>query len=143
LSRVINTNSPGKIRHYHLRTTAEIMKRLAAKSTIDDQSKDMVSVLVFSLREIYSSVETSATAWEKRGYWMKADRFLREWEWSQELSVNIEDVIRNEAWDLLPELLVDLVPYTSDIEVKIYTRSPKTWQGAYQRLTSQTPSELP
>lgn len=143
MSRVINTNSPGKVRHYHLRTIAEIMKKLAAKSTIDVESKDMVSQIVFSLRDIFQSVEVSATAWEKRGYWMKADRFLREWDWSQEIAANLEDVIRNDAWDLLPQLLVDLVPYTSEIEVKTYTRHPSIWLNAYQKLMIEPPSELP
>ncbi|MCZ7670177.1 MAG: hypothetical protein M5U34_24895 [Chloroflexi bacterium] len=63
----------------------------------------MAATLVYLLREIYEGVEQSAHAWEKRDYWMKAERFLRDWQWTKETAVNIEDVIRNDAWDLLPE----------------------------------------
>lgn len=143
MSRVINTNSPGKVRHHHQRTIAEILRRLNSQTELDEQTLDMVSMLVFSLREISQSVNQSVTAWEKRGYWMKADRFLLEWEWAAEIAVNLEDVIRNEAWDLLPGLLGELLPHSTDIEIKTFTRSPSSWQGAHKKLLAGPPGELP
>lgn len=143
MSRIINLNSPAKVRNHHQRTVAEVLRHFAAKSEIDDDSKDMAALLVYALREIHASVEVTVVAWEKRDYWMKADRFMRQWEWSKEMAVNLEDVIRNDAWDLLPELLGQLVSYMTDIQVKKLTRPPETWQGAYQRLISESPSELP
>ncbi len=65
---------------------------------------------------------------------MKAERFVRQWEWTVEAAANLEDVIRNEAWDLLPELLADLFPRFADIQIKTMTRKPDTWQGAYKSL---------
>jgi hypothetical protein len=142
MSRIINLNNPGKIRSYNERTIAEVLRLLATKSTVDDETKDMTALLVYSLREIYASVEKSVNAWEKRGYWMKADRFLREWEWSNELAINMEDVIRNDAWDLLPQLLGELIPRTANTQVKKMTRSSKSWQGAYHKLIAEPPSEV-
>ncbi len=142
MSRIINLNNPGKIRSYNQRTIAEVLRLLAAKSAVDDETKDMTALLVYALREIYASVEKSVNAWEKRGYWMKADRFLQEWEWSNELAINMEDVIRNDAWDLLPQLLGELIPRMANIQVKNMTRSSKTWQGAYLRLIAEPPSEV-
>ncbi len=55
-----------------------------------------------------ATVDESVTAWEKRGYWLKSERFLRDWEWIPELAANIEDVVRHQAWDLLPELMGEL-----------------------------------
>jgi hypothetical protein len=143
VSRVINTNSPGKVRHHHQRTIAEILRHLSSKAEVDEQAKDMVSMLVFSLRGIRQSVDQSVTAWEKRGYWLKADRFLFEWEWASESAANLDDVIRNEAWDLLPGLLGELLPHSAGIEVKTFTRSPSTWQGAHEKLMAGPPGELP
>lgn len=143
MSRIINLNSPGKIRSYHQRTIAEILRHIGSKATIDDEAKDMTATLVYSLREIYATVDHSAKAWEKRGYWMKADRFLREWLWAAEMAANVEDVVRNEAWDLLPGLLGQLLPHTSDIQVKVSTRAPDTWRGAYGRLMAEPQGEVP
>jgi hypothetical protein len=143
LSRVININSPGKLRNRNMRTVAEIMRRVGAKTTMDAETKDMTAALVFILREIHDSALVTVEAWEKRGYWMKADRFIRQWEWSEEMAANLEDVIRHEAWDLMPRLLAELIPRTADVQVKNLTRSPDIWRDAYQKLLAEPPKELP
>ncbi len=143
MSRVINPNAPAKIRSRNRRSIAEILRHFIQKQAIDDESKDMAATLVYLLREINEGVEKTIQAWEKRDYWMKAERFLREWSWAIEAAANIEDVLRHEAWDLLPELLVDLFPRFADIELKKMMRKASLWQGAYQRLMAEPPSESP
>jgi hypothetical protein len=100
-----------------------MLRRLIEKPQMDQEAKDMAAMIVYLLREIHEGVEQTVKAWEKRDYWMKAERFLRDWEWVKETAVNIEDVLRHEAWDLLPELLVDLFPRFADIQIKKLTRS--------------------
>ena len=143
MSRVINTNSPTKIRNQNQRTIAEILRHIFSKTEMDEDAKDMASQIVFCLRAINETVETTMTAWEKRDYWMKAERFMREWEWSQEAEYNIDDVIRHEAWDLLPALLAKLSGQFSAIQVKKMTRDPLTWKGAHKYLLRQPPSKSP
>jgi hypothetical protein len=143
MSRVINTDSPGKRRSQSRRTIAEMLLLLGRKTEVDEETKDMAAMTVYLLRDMESTVTESVEAWEKRGYWMKAERFLRDWMWIRELAVNIEDVIRHEAWDLLPELLFELSPRFNDISLKTMTRKPDAWRGAYQRLLAEPPSELP
>ena len=143
MSRVINIDSPAKRRNHNRRTIAELLRRLGQKATIDDEAKDMTATIVLSLRDISAGVEQTALAWEKRDYWMKAERFVRQWEWSAESAANIEDVIRNDAWDLLPELLADLFPRFADIQIKTRTRKADSWRGAYSQLMAQPPGELP
>lgn len=143
MSRVINPNNPGKIRNRHRRTIAEMLRRLSQKPQIDDESKDMVALMVYLLREIHEGVEQSARAWEKRDYWIKAERFLRKWEWTLEMAANLEDIMRNDAWDLLPELLADLFPRFTDVKIKKMTRKPSLWQGAYEKLMAEPPGPSP
>lgn len=143
MSRIININNPGRVRSQNKRTVAEIIRRVGSKPQIDPEAKDMAASLVYLLREIFESANHTATAWEKRGYWMKADRLLREWEWSAEMASNIEDVIRNEAWDLLPRLIAELIPFTADVNIKSMTRPASLWQGAYHKLLAEPPGEMP
>ncbi len=143
MSRIIHTESPTKIRNQNRRSIAEILRRLSEKSQLDEEAKDMAAILVYLLREIAAGVEQSATAWEKRGYWMKAERFLREWDWVKEAAANIEDVLRHDALDLLPELLADLFPRFADIQLKTMTRKAEMWRGAYGQLMAEPPSDLP
>jgi hypothetical protein len=143
MSRVINIDNPSKRRNHNRRTIAELLRRLSQKSTIDDEAKDMTATIVLSLQDISVGVEQTALAWEKRNYWMKAERFVRQWEWTVQSAANIEDVIRNDAWDLLPELLADLFPHFADIQIKSMTRKADSWRGAYKQLMAQSPGELP
>lgn len=143
MSRVINTNSPTKIRNQNRRTIAEILRHLSQKAAVDPETKDMAAMMVFLLREIEQGVEQSAQAWEKRDYWMKAERFMREWAWAGEMAANLEDVVRNEAWDLLPRLMAELFPKFADIQIKTMTRPTTIWQNAYTKLVAEAPTPAP
>ncbi|HEY1409492.1 MAG TPA: hypothetical protein VF434_11145 [Promineifilum sp.] len=139
MSRVIHVDNPGKRRNQARRSIAEILRFLGQKQQIDDEARDMAAMLVYFLVEIKATVDESAAAWEKRGYWMKVERFVRDWEWIPELAANIDDVVRNKAWDLLPELLAELSPHFDDIHIKTLTRKPSQWRGAYGKLLSEPP----
>lgn len=143
MSRIIHIDSPAKVRSQNRRSIAEVLRRLSQKPDIDAEAKDMAAILVFLLKEIFEGVEQSATAWEKRDYWMKAERFLREWRWTLQMAADIDDVIRHDAWDLLPELLLTMYPYFEDIQIKKMTRHPALWQGAYARLMESPPLVYP
>ena len=137
MARVINTNSPGKRRNAHMRTIAEILRRLSQQQEINQESKDMVAMLVFCLREIEITVEESMRAWEKRGYWKKSDEFQQKWWWASLLSRSIEDLLREESWEKLPETMMKLYAHVSDLKINRLTRDPSTWQGACRKLLNK------
>lgn len=134
MARVINTNSPGKRRNAHMRTVAEILRRLGQKTAIDDSSKDMVAAIIFSLRAIEATVEESTVAWEKRGYWKKADDFQNKWWWCSLASNSLENLARSDNWEGMPEAMVKLFPHFSDIKINRLTRDPNDWRGMYSKL---------
>ncbi|HIP73115.1 MAG TPA: hypothetical protein EYH05_17180 [Anaerolineae bacterium] len=143
MSRIINVENPSTIRNRHRRSIAEMLRHLSQKQEVDEEAKDMAAMIVFLLREIQAGVEKSALAWEKRDYWLKAERFMRDWEWTKLSAADWEDVIRHEAWDLLPDLMADLFPRFADVQIKTMTRKPSLWQGAYGRLLAQPATESP
>ena len=143
MSRVIHVDNPGKRRNAARRSIAEILRYLSRKGQIDDEARDMSAALVFLLTEVKATVDESAAAWEKRGYWMKVERFVRDFEWIPEAAGNLDDVIRHNAWDLLPELLADLSPRFDDIKIKTMTRKPTEWRGTYARLLAAPPVAAP
>ncbi|MEO1162189.1 MAG: hypothetical protein AAFV98_00275 [Chloroflexota bacterium] len=135
MGRVINNNTPGKKRSHMMRTIAEILRRLGQKGgTVDDDVRDMTAMIVFCLREIDESIIETIKAWEKRGYWQKADRFQREWMWSGDYATKLERIVRDENWSSMPDVMMQLFPHFADIEINRLTRNPDEWQGAYERL---------
>ena len=134
MSRVFSTNSVGKRRRQLRRTIAEALRRLATKRTFDRESEDLAALIVFSLRRLEEGVDQTATAWEKRDYYLKADRFRMQWEWLEDTTYALESVLLLGQWDKMPEIMAGLFPRFADITVSKYTRSSDLWEGAYQRL---------
>lgn len=137
MARVINTNSPGKRRNAYMRTIAEILRHLGQQREVNERTKDMVAMLVFCLRGVDATIEESISAWEKRGYWKKADDFQQKWWWSSLMADAIVELLRNHDWDKLPELMIKLYPHFAEIRVNRLTRDPSDWDGAYVKLLGE------
>ena len=137
MTRVINTASPGKHRNRLRRTIAEVLRHLMFKRRLDQESKDMAALLVFSLHGIADTVEATVSAWEKRNYFLKADRFRLEWEWVTPAAQRLEKIILNDRWDRLPREMASLAPHFGDIRIDRMTRPPSTWKCSYQLLIQQ------
>ncbi len=137
MSRVINTDGPGKRRNQLMRTSAEMLRRLSQKSAIDDESKDMFALLIFSLREIEEGIDESALAWEKRDYWMKAEEFRQRWQWAGLMAGELEVLVMQNEWGRVPQFMVKLFPYFADVKITKFTRKEEAWQGCYNKLISE------
>ncbi|MFL7790685.1 MAG: hypothetical protein AB8I69_00975 [Anaerolineae bacterium] len=134
MSRIIATEGPGKIRSQHRRTIAEALRRLSMKQRMDDEVKDLVALIVLCLHRIADTIEQTTEAWEKRDYYLKADRFREEWRWVEPMADQLSAVIYEERWGQMPDVLVQLMPYFSDVTIKKMTRQPSLWQGAYEKF---------
>jgi hypothetical protein len=137
MSRVINVANPGKRRNAARRTIAELLRRLMLQRELNKDTKDMAAAVVLNLREIADTIETTTEAWEKRDYYLKADRFRLEWEWVSPAAQSLEAMVVHERWEALPQELADLAPRFADIRVAKMTRPPSAWQGSYSLLLQQ------
>jgi hypothetical protein len=134
MSRIIATDGPGKTRNRHRRTVAEAIRRLSRKAQLDDEAKDLAALIVFSLMAIADTIDRTTEAWEKRDYYMKAERFREKWRWLEPTTDELSGIIYEGKWQDLPILLAQLTPYFADIRVRKFTRTPSVWQGAYARF---------
>jgi hypothetical protein len=114
-----------------------------SKAEFDAEAKDMAATIVFCLRDIAKTTEATTTAWEKRNYFLKADRFRLKWEWVTPQAEALCDLITKEQWGRLPQELAELVPHFSDIRVARMTRDVSTWKGNYQYLLVQERESTP
>jgi hypothetical protein len=134
MSRVVKLDGPGKQRSQIMRTAAEVIRRLSEKTDLDEEAQDMAALLVFCFREIDRGIDDSVTAWEKRDYWVKAERFRARWSWAGLASRELERVVRDGSWDHLPTALVKVLPHFEEVKIAKYTRKASLWNGAYTRL---------
>ncbi|HHX64170.1 MAG TPA: hypothetical protein GX702_04700 [Chloroflexi bacterium] len=137
MSRVINTANPGTERNRLRRTIAEILRHLMFKRSLDDETRDMAAALVYALRGIAETVEVTVEAWEKRNYFLKADRFRLEWEWALPASRRLQELIVEGRWDRLPDELAALAPHFADIRISRMMRDASTWKASYELLLQE------
>jgi len=134
MSRVISLDGPGKVRNQHRRTVAEALRRLSQKSQLDDEARDLAALIVFCLHGIADTIDQAIDAWERRDYWMKAERFREEWRWLEPVTDELSGIIFEGQWDQLPMALAQLMPHFADVRIKKMTRKPTLWQGAYEKF---------
>ncbi|MFN8595765.1 MAG: hypothetical protein U0559_06240 [Anaerolineae bacterium] len=135
MSRITNIDgTPTQQRNAIRRSIAEILRRLMEKKTIDDETKDMLAFIVVGLRSMDQSIDSSASAWEKRDYYIKADQLRREWLWLPDTADRLEALLRSNDWATAPIELAGLAARFSDVKVATFTKSPALWQGAYKKL---------
>lgn len=136
MSRVIHTEGPGKERPRLLKSIALAIRQLGQKQTLDSQTRDLAAFLVFALEAIAQGIEESVTAWEKRGYWLKADRFRMEWQWTGEIAARLRTALLQEDWATVASLTATIAQKVRHITVPERHRLGEPWKGAWQRLSS-------
>jgi len=137
MGRVVNVNNPTSVRNQQMRTAAELLRHLSQKTDLDADARDMAAQVVFCLRAIEEGIDSSAAAWEKRDYWVKAEQLRQRWAWASTYAGRLETIIRQDQWDRLPQVLVEIFPHFAEIKVTRLTREADTWNGAYQKLLNE------
>lgn len=137
MGRLIAAESPSTVRQRWRRTIAEALKHLMAKRELDEEVKDLSALIVFALREISAGVEQSATVWDNKHYYIKADHLRADWEWAGRTAERMVRLIRVGDWLRLPVVLAELAPRFADVNVSQFTRSNQLWRGAYKKLKSE------
>ena len=91
-----------------------------------------------ALEEIAGSIDASVEAWEKRGYWVKADRFRLDWEWAGSSAAKLRSALAIEDWGSVAMAAVTIAQKLGKVTVPVRHRLGTPWVGAYQSLKKQT-----
>ncbi|RJP49310.1 MAG: hypothetical protein C4586_07630, partial [Anaerolineaceae bacterium] len=81
MSRVINPDSVGKERTRLTKSIVLCIRELAKQAEVTSETKDQAAFIALALQAIADGIDVSVVAWEKRDYWVKADKFRMEWMW--------------------------------------------------------------
>lgn len=122
-----------------MRSCAEVLRLLAqrqdlAHGSFDDEAKDMVAFLVFSLYGVEETIETSARAWDDRNYWKKAEKLRADWRWAWQTGDELKSLMKDEQWNAVLPVLISLIPQFQNITVNKHMRDADWWVGAYRSL---------
>ncbi len=131
MGRVINPESAGKRRTHLSKAIVLAIRELVKQTEPGPLSRDLAAYIARSAQEIGQTVDVSVTAWEKRGYWVKADRFRMDWEWAEILGKEMEKALKGEDWPQVALTAVKIAQKLSKVKVAERNRIGAPWVGAY------------
>jgi len=134
MSRIINPESAGKQRTQLTKGVVLAIRELMKQEQADENTRDLAAFIGLALIEIGETIDVSVQAWEKRGYWVKAERFRMDWEWVQQLGQAMLDALKAEDWNQVALLSVRIAQKLQKIQVAERNRIGTPWKGAWQRL---------
>jgi hypothetical protein len=134
LSRIINTEGAGKERNRLSRCIVLSLRELMRQSQPDDKSRDLAAFIALALLSISDTVEASVLAWEKKGYWVKADRYRMEWSWTERFGKQMKQAVFHEDWPMVAQVSVQVAQKLMSVEVPLRNRLGTPWVGAWGSL---------
>jgi len=134
LGRIINPETAGKERTQLVRAVVLAMRELAVQDEANAQTRDLAAFISLALVSIYNTIDVSVAAWEKRGYWVKADRFRMDWDWSRRLGENMRTAVMDDDWAAIAQTTVEVAMKVNSVKVPQRHKLGTPWVGAYDRL---------
>jgi len=116
--------------------TALTVRELLRQPEPNDETRDMAIFIVLSLDTIAETIDPSVAAWEKRGYWVKADRFRMEWSWAKKRADEMREALFVDDWAAVAMSAVQIAqqPQIARIEISPKHRMGRPWVGAWRRF---------
>jgi hypothetical protein len=136
MSRVINPDGVGKDRTRLVKGTVLAMRELMRQTQPDDTSRDLAAFIALALLEIAATIDVSVEAWEKKGYWVKADRFRMEWDWSGRQGEQMRQAVLQDDWAKVAMVSVQVAGKLMNTKIPEHHRLGTPWVGAYRKLVN-------
>jgi hypothetical protein len=134
---VINPDSAGKERTRLTKAIALAVRELARQKQVTNEAKDMAAFIALALQAIANGIDASVAAWEKRGYWVKADKFRMEWMWAGQSAEKMKSALLADDWDAVAALSAQIAQRLGKIVVSDNHRLGKPWMGAFKRMKDE------
>ena len=134
MSRLINPDSAGKERTRLTKAVVLSIRELAKQTDTDGEARDLAAFIAFALQTIAEGIDVSVAAWEKRNYWVKADRFRMDWAWAGQLGEKMKTAVLEDDWASVAMFSAQIAEKLSKVKVSDNHRMGKPWMGAWRRL---------
>lgn len=131
MTQIIKTSTPGKERSRLSKAIVITIRNFMRQESPDDETNDMLAFIILALKEISDGIDKSVAAWEKRGYWVKADQYRLEWQWAGEMAAKLQTAFQKEDWQKIAGLLIETMEKFSNIKVSDRHRMGKPWKNAF------------
>lgn len=137
VSRVIRTEAATRLRDRQLTLAAIALEGIERPDLGAQDLRDRLAFVSLALAEVQRSVEQTADAWEKRGYWVKADRFRTDWMWLPERLQKLDRSLAEQKLDEALRLTRQFDGHFPAPSGRLRSSSTTIWSGAWARWNAR------
>jgi hypothetical protein len=134
MGRLINPDSAGKERTRLSKAVVLAVRELARQEEVGSTARDLAAFIALALQAIAGGIDVSVAAWEKRGYWVKADRFRMEWAWAGQLAAKMREAVLADDWATVAFVSSQIGQKLGKIKLAQHHRLGTPWVGAWEEL---------
>jgi hypothetical protein len=134
MSRIVKTDSAGKRRNRLLKAIVISIRALMRQNSVNSETKDLAAFISNALLAVHETIEETVAPWEKRGYWVKADKFRLEWAWTETTGKEMLEATKEEDWVKVASLSAEVGLKLRKIQVSDNHRMGKPWVGAWKLM---------
>jgi hypothetical protein len=132
---VVNPDNAGKLRMMLQRATLLALREMMKQTDTNATTYDLAAFIAMNLLAIHATVESSVAAWEKRGYWVKADRFRREWSWAQRFGEQLKEALLEDDWMEVANISSQVAGKLAAVKLPVRNRLGTPWVGSWEKLS--------
>lgn len=137
MGRLINPDSAGKERTQLTKGIVLAIRELAKQTDTGPEFRDLAAFISLALAQIAAGIDASVAAWEKRDYWVKADKFRMEWLWAGQYAEKMKTALLAEDWAGVALVMTQTAQKLAKVQVPSGHRLGRPWAGAWKELSGQ------
>jgi hypothetical protein len=137
VGRLINPENAGKERIRLTRAVVLALRELGRQTAPGAEARDLAAFMALALEAIAATIDASVAAWEKRGYWVKADRFRMDWQWTGTMARKLREALLAGDWGQVAALSAQIAQKLDKVTVPERHRIGRPWQGAWEEFQKQ------
>ncbi len=134
MSRIVSVDGTGTERTRLTKSIVIALRELMKQKQVDAHSYDLTAYVVLALNMVDLNVDKTVIAWEKRDYWLKADKFRMLWSWVRPSSDKIHKALLAGDWAMIAMQSALVGQKLASLKVSENHRLGKPWEGAWKKL---------
>jgi hypothetical protein len=134
LGRVINPERAGVERNRLVKLIAGANRRLIRQTEINAETYDLAAFIALSLEALARTIDPTVEAWEKRGYWLKADRYRMDWDWAESQGKKLRTAVLGDDWASVALSAALIAEKLGKVEEGKRAIKEQPWSGAMSKL---------
>jgi hypothetical protein len=110
------------------------IRELMQQEDIEENTRDLAAFISLTLEKIHKTIDVTVAAWEKRDYWVKADRFRLDWAWSGTYAQEMQEAVIKDDWESVAIISAKVAQKLNKVHVPKRHRLGEPWHGAFDEL---------